>query len=122
MSIEVEPTLIIDYQPLLSFLVISHLPMGEDFAAEPLPLSLTPKSLLGCSLQSALSLHVNLHLNLNLHRTPPISNSPAKAVILSVVERLTRLRGCPSTQALHPGGDPAKAGGGVRGPMGGGRS
>ena len=49
-------------------------------------------------------------------------NSPAKAEIDPVAERVARLRGCVSTQALHSGGDTAKVGGGVRGPMGGGSS
>ena len=49
-------------------------------------------------------------------------NSPALADIHPVVERLSRLRGCVSTQVIQPGGDSAKVGGGVWGPMGGGRS
>ena len=46
-------------------------------------------------------------------------NSPALADIHPVVERLSRLRGCVSTQVIQPGGDSAKVGGGVWGPMGG---
>jgi hypothetical protein len=49
-------------------------------------------------------------------------NSPAKADIYPVAERHSRLRGRVSTQVIQPGGDPAKVGGGVWGPMGGGRS
>jgi len=68
--------------------------MEGNFLAETLPPPLTPKRLIGRSLQSAgsLPLHLNLyrtilypifyllypiihlHLNLNLHRTPPISH------------------------------------------------
>ena len=44
-------------------------------------------------------------------------NSLACAESQSIAERVTRLRGCVSTQVIQPGGETAKVRGGARGPM-----